>query len=163
MKKELKQTTKINVKKGDLWQLKDEIYYYSLTNNLVLQELFDKIKDDESDINMMITVLLFTAPNSIFKDNENNYCNSFTKFLKTLISDSFFDEEIKWFLTESHHLVFIKGEFLFILNSNDYDIASQLPDYFMNCTLHCENCNEEIDVTTFINVPANTFYIITKE
>lgn len=158
-----------NVKKSEvefknLWESVDEIYYYSTTNPIVLQNYYDQIKFDESDFNLMIMLLLWVNPNSIFKSNEQNYCNSFTKFLSSLkaLNSSFFDKEINWYYTDNNHLVFVKDDLLFILNNNDYDISSQLPDEFMNSTLHCENCNEDITVTTSLDVPSKTFYIITK-
>ncbi len=147
----------------NLWEVNDEIYRLSLTNEKKLQSIYDKIKNDESDYNLMVMLLLWVNPNSIFK-NSDNYCNSFTKFLHSLKDESsdFFNQEIKWFYTSDNHLVFVKDDLLVIMNNNDYEISSQLPDEYINQTLHCENCNEEISVTTYINVPGNTFYIISK-
>ena len=144
----------------NLWELNDEIYYNSINEQSNNQILFDLIKDDESDTSLLITLLLWVNPNSILQDEKNDL-NSFTHFLNSLRNKNsdFFNQDIKWYLTDNEHFVFVKDNLLFIINNTNYDIISQLPTEFSNTTLCCENCNEEMSVTCVIEVPSKTFYI----
>lgn len=147
--------------KIDLWELNDDIYFYSIQDPSINQQLFNLIKDDESDLSLLVTLLLWVNPNSILQ-NQQNDVTPFTHFLKTLRdkNSQFFEQEIKWYLTDNNHLVFEKDNLLFIINNTDNDIISQLPDNFMHTNLCCENCNEEIYVSSSLEIPANTFYIL---
>ena len=149
--------------KATLWELNDSIYYCSITNPSLIQQSFDLIKTDESDASLLITLLIWVNPNSILQDPHND-TTPFTHFLNTLrkSNSSFFNEEIKWYLTDNNHFVFEKNNLLFIINNNDYDIISQLPDNYSQCTLCCENCNEEIEVNNTLEIPSKTFYILSK-
>ena len=147
----------------DLWDLVGEITYYSTVDFNSIKEIVTYLENNESDEALIVETLLWALPNSPIRSLTNT-TNSFYKFLIDLkkSDDEFYNEEIVWVLTENHKIIFKKNNLLFIFNDENYDCEIELPNEYCNTTLHCLNCNEEINVLNSLNVPAKTFYIIEK-
>ena len=148
----------------DLWDLIDEITYYSTVNFNSVKQAVLYLENKEDEDALIVEVLLWTVINSPVKDL-NETTNSFYKFLKSLVSDdcSFYQSEINWLFNDKNIAIFKKHDYLFIINSLNSNTCVELPLEYCNQTLYCANCNEEISVNGILEVPSKTFYIIEKE
>ncbi len=147
----------------DLWDLVDEITYYSLTNFNSINNAIKYLEDKEDDDALIVEVLLWCVPNSPLKDLKNS-TNSFYNFLLSIKNSTsdFYVKEIDWIYNQEYISLFKKDDLLFVINASDKDIDVILPLEYHNIPLLCINCNEEITVNELLNIPSSTFYIIQK-
>lgn len=148
----------------DLWDLIDEITYYSTINFDSVKQAIDYLEDKEDDESLIVEVLLWILVNSPIREKDNS-SNSFYRFLNSLKKkdDSFYKVEPVWLFNDKHIAIFKKEELLFIINSNKHETCVELPVDYCHSTLLCINCNEEIDVDIMLNIPGKTFFILEKE
>ena len=149
---------------NDLWDLISEFTYFNAVDVDLFNDAVIYMEGKEDEESLIVEVLLWSFKNSPIKDL-NNSSNSFYTFLLSLENNDspFYSSDIEWISNEGNISVYKKHNYLFVINSSIDDKYIKLPADYVNTTLYCVNCNEEIDVNDNLFVPSKTFFIIEKE
>lgn len=146
-----------------LWGVVEKLVEFEVipNNTNTLNNATKFIINNESDKGMIAALLLWCMKDSPVK-SLNETSNSFINFLLTIRDkdSSFYNQKIEWIYTDNHSCTFKKDNLLFVINDEFETKRMQLPDEFCDKTILCINCNEELKVSYFVDVPATTFYII---
>lgn len=145
----------------------NKINYLDFINaikNITPLELNDIVKISnttnlEQRMIAILTIYLFNYSKFTLTDETNIYIN----FIKEFIEDSVITNFKIYEVTNDYligKLITSNKDYIIILNPTKAEINLTLPLDIANKTYYCYNCNDELNIDSFLEIPDYSFYVL---